>query len=277
MCRYAVELSSTLKYTTIQNYISGVLSLNRYFGNDAKDIRSDFEFITTLAGIRRVLGDPTPVRPSFTLQDLLAMSDKVNWRNENERGMWACIALSFRALLRKSNLVPDSSTCPSGHYLRRGAVTFTDWGLELVVSSSKTIQYGQRVHRVPITSAPGSPLCAATLVHQHMLDFPNNDLSSPMFMFRRGAKIIPLTYSILLGYLKKLMRATGMDPERAGMHSLRRAGALYMYSLGLTIEDIRQAGDWQSLAALIYLTKPFVVRVETDLVVSKCLSTAFSV
>ena len=60
MCRYAVELSSTLRYSTIQNYISGVLSLNRYFGHDAKGVRSDYEFIMTMAGIRRVLGDPNP-------------------------------------------------------------------------------------------------------------------------------------------------------------------------------------------------------------------------
>lgn len=277
MCRYAVELSESLRYSTIQNYISGVLSLNRYFGYDAKNVRSDFEFVMTLSGIRRVLGDPTPVRPSFTLKDLVRMSECVNFSIPEERCMWACLALSFRALLRKSNIVPDSLLQSEGHFLRRGAVCLTEWGLEVKVSSSKTVQYMQRVHKIPITMAIGSPLCAASLVRQHVMDFPSDDPESPFFVVRKGSKIVPLTYSVLMVFLKRLMKSSGFDPHRAGMHSLRRAGALYMYSVGLTIEDIRQAGDWQSMAALIYLTKPYSVRIETDEVVSRCLASSLSV
>ena len=67
------------------------------------------------------------------------------------------------------------------------------------------------------------------------------------------------------------MRKVGINKDRAGMHSMRRAGALYMYNFGLTIEDIRQAGDWASMAALLYLTKPYQSRIDTDLTVSKGL------
>ena len=271
MCRYVVFLSGSVKYRTIQNYVSGVISLNNYAGRNVKYIRSEFEFIMTLAGIRRTLGDPDPVRPSFTLQNLLLMSTFVNRQSSDERVMWACIALSFRSLLRKSNIVPDSQTETSGHFLRRGAVHFTEWGMEISVSSSKTIQYGQKIHKVPVTYSPGSPLCAATLFREHCVEFPSADPMSPAFVLRRGDRVVPLTYAKLLGFLKRLMRSSGLDPERAGMHSLRRAGALYMYGLGLTIEDIRQAGDWNSMAALLYLTKPYASRIDTDRIVSRCL------
>ena len=276
MCRYVVYLSATLKYHTIQNYVSGVISLNNYSGHNVKTIRSDFEFIMTLAGIRRTLGDPTPVRPSLTLSNLLEMYKFVNLDSVEHRVMWTCIALSFRALLRKSNLVPDAAVNPSGHFLRRGAVSFTWWGMELHISSSKTIQYGQKVHKVPITVSPGSPLCAASLLREHFREFPSEDPSSPALVIPKGDSVVPLTYSKVLRFIKKLMTASGLDPERAGMHSLRRAGALYMYSLGLSIEDIRQAGDWSSMAALLYLTKPYQTRIDTDGVVSKCLSSAWS-
>ena len=43
--KYAVYLSDTLKYRTIQNYIRGVISFNSYVGRDVKYIRSDFSFI----------------------------------------------------------------------------------------------------------------------------------------------------------------------------------------------------------------------------------------
>ena len=268
MCRYIVDLSSRLKYTTIQNYASGVISLNAYYGYDVKCIRSDIEFIMTMSGIRRVLGDPEPVRPSMSLSDLLRMFSAVDLSSPDQRCMWACIALSFRSLLRKCNLVPDSSSVPSGHYLRRSAVNFTSWGLEIRVSSSKTIQYGQRVHMVPVTLAQGSPLCAASLVKQHFAETPTVDPDSPAFLLKRKTGYVPLTYGLLLKFLKKLMSVAGLPGERAGMHSLRRAGALYMYRLGLTLEDIRQAGDWASMAALLYLTKPYADRIDTDRVVS---------
>ena len=48
------------------------------------------------------------------------------------------------------------------------------------------------------------------------------------------------------------------------MHSLRRAGAAYMHGLGLSLEDIRGAGDWSSMAALIYLTKTMDNRIKID-------------
>ena len=82
----------------------------------------------------------------------------------------------------------------------------------------------------------------------------------------------PLTYPKLLSYLKFLLRSIGSDCIGAGMHSMRRAGASYMYSIGLSLDDIRQAGDWKSLAALIYLTKPLSGRVDTDKVVSASLT-----
>ena len=271
LCRYVVDLSGSVKYRTIQNYVSGVISLNNYFGHDVKYIRSEFDFITTMAGIRRVLGDPTPVRPSFTINDLESMYKFVDLNSADDRCMWACLALSFRSLLRKSNLVPDSVANPIGHFIRRGALSFTEWGMEISVSSSKTVQYGQKVFKVPVTLARGSSLCAASLVLAHCREFPSTDPMSPVFVIRKGVRIVPLTYSVLLAFLKKLMRKARIDKDRAGMHSMRRAGALYMYNLGLTIEDIRQAGDWASMAALLYLTKPYQSRIDTDLIVSKGL------
>ena len=186
--------------------------------------------------------------------------------------MWACISLAFRALLRKSNLVPNSVSDPGVHYLRRGALTFTAWGMQVAISSSKTIQYKQRVHYLPITYSPKSPLCAVSLMKTHIRDFPTHDPSSPAFMIIKGGKQVPLTYVVLLSYLKHLLRCVGKDCLGAGMHSLRRAGAAYMYGLGLSLDEVRQAGDWRSLAALIYLTKPMSGRIDSDRRVSAALT-----
>ena len=225
----------------------------------------------TLSGIRRALGDPEPHRPTLLLSDLHAMYLKVDLSSPDELCMWACITLAFRGLLRKSNLVPDSAKL-QGHFLRRASVLTYEWGLEIQISSSKTIQYAQKTHRVPITLARGSPLCAVTWVRKHFSDVPHPDPDCPAFMLTGAGSPKPLTYSKLLGYLKTLLLRANLESDRVGCHSLRRAGALYMYNLGLSLEDIRQCGDWSSMAALVYLTKPFRTRVSTDAFVSRALS-----
>ena len=150
------------------------------------------------------------------------------------------------------------------HVVWRGAVSFYPWGMLLTVSSTKTIQYGQRTIKLPITYAPGSPLCAVFWLQQHFQDIPVRDASSTLFLVTKGSGHVPLSYSKVLSYIKLLLREIGRDPESVGLHSLRRAGSSCMRSIGLTLEDIRQAGDWQSLAALIYLAHPLQGKTDTD-------------
>ena len=263
MCSFIVYLSEKLAYVTIDNYVSGVLMLNKYFGYDVSYIRLDFVFSTTLKGLRRLLGDPEPRRITLSLENLLNMSLSVDCLNVNERCMWSCIVTSFRSLLRKCNLVPDNLKL-EGHFLRRSSLTFSSWGVLLKVSSSKTIQYGQRTHLIPLTYARGSPLCAPTLLSRHFNDCPSVTADSPVFMLKYAGRYVPLTYPVLLKYLKKLLKCVHLDVLGAGCHSLRRAGAAFLHHSGVPLEDIRQTGDWASLTALIYLAKPLSSRIDLD-------------
>ena len=79
----------------------------------------------------------------------------------------------------------------------------------------KTIQFGQREHLVPITHTADSPLCAASLLKRHLADVPAGP-DSPLFLVRRGPRLVPLTYPPLLKFLKRLIKGIGINPERAG-------------------------------------------------------------
>ena len=57
MCNFIIYLSDTLSYVSIDNYVSGVISLNKYFGYDVLFIRQDFVFSITLKGLRRLLAE----------------------------------------------------------------------------------------------------------------------------------------------------------------------------------------------------------------------------
>lgn len=266
-------LSDCLRYRTIDNYVSGVISLNLYFGYDVRFIRQEFAFNAALHGLRRILGDPVPIRITLSVEVILSMYNWVNLDDYNECVMWTCLVTSFRSLLRKSNLVPSTARETEGHFLRRDAFTFHTWGVMLRVSSSKTIQYGQRVHLVPITFTRGSPLCAASLLQRHFAETQTRS-DSPAFLIYKGGKLVPLSYPVLLKFVKKLIKSVGMNPDRAGVHSLRRAGAVFLHQSGIPLEDIRQVGDWASLTALIYLAKPMSARIELDNIVSRALTAA---
>ena len=251
MCRYVVYLSSELRFVTIDNYVSGVISLNHYYGYDVSAIRQDFAFKTTLAGVRRVLGDPTPERPTLSVGNLMDMFQCIVLSNNNHIVMWTCIVVAFRALLRKCNLVPNTvseSSSDSSHFLRRGAVTFHEWGMLICISSSKTIQHGQRQHKIPVTFSKGSPLCAATLLKRHMDAHSDLPVDAPVFMVDKSTGRGPLLYPALLKFLKFLLKAVKIGAQRSGMHSMHRAGAAYMHSLGLSLEanERRETGQvWQ--------------------------------
>ena len=71
------------------------------------------------------------------------------------------------------------------------------------------------------------------------------------------------------------MRHRGCGVATAGLAAraahrdrrLRRAGAAFLHRSGVPLEDIRQAGDWVSLTALIYLAKPLSSRINLDMMV----------
>ena len=97
-----------------------------------------------------------------------------------------------------------------------------------------------------------------------MVDVPTLYSDQPLFLRRRGAAMAPVTYGDLLRYLKALLGKSGCDTEHVGLHSLKRAGASIMHSVGLPLEDIRQTGDWKSLAVLIYLAGPLQGHIDVD-------------
>ena len=230
ICRYIVYLSDTLKYVSIVNYVSAVSLLHKLYGYD-RSFMDSYMIKFTLAGLRRTLGDPAPCRPTLHIQELLAMYRFIQLQDRSERALWACIVLGFRSLLRWSNLVMSDIT--DHHVISCEVVNFFPWGMLLTTSSTKTIQYGQRT--IPITQAPGSPLCVVYWVKSHMLDYPISDPKAPLFYMGSTGHSRLMTYAVILRILKDLSRRTGKDCEQFSLHSLtfRRTGASYMHSIGL--------------------------------------------
>jgi len=80
--------------------------------------------------------------------------------------------------------------------------------------------------------------------------------SSPAFVIPTAAGLRSLSYSSFTKHLKDLLRFAGFNPDDYSGHSLRRGGATYANSLGISHELIQLQGDWASSAYREYLARP---------------------
>lgn len=78
-------------------------------------------------------------------------------------------------------------------------------------------------------------------------------------------------YRDVLQFIKRAVLLIGLDPQNIGLHSLRRSGASFLHSIGVPLEDIRMAGDWRSMAVLLYLVNPFSRKLELESVAASAL------
>lgn len=254
VARFLVKVAATCKYTTCNNYLSAIVTLHKFFGHSGC-FRECYVNQLVLKGIGRCLGKAVDQKVGLTPVQLLHMYDYLDRSSVDVITKWTAIVLSFRSLLRKSNLVQTSYKDP-GMVIMRSDVEFTSQGVILHVRKTKTIQSADRVLLIPVHYVSCRKLCAASLLCTHLAR-TSHVKDGPLFLVsckKLGWK--PLLYNDLLKFLKSAVKHIGLSPEQVGLHSLRRAGAAFLQSIGVSLVDIMNTGDWKSLAALSYLVSP---------------------
>ena len=256
LCLYAQFLSRSMKSAnSVRNYIGGVHTLHLlcevpYSG------KGNVELKLTLRGIARLKPhmqrQAAPLSPNI----LLRMRQFLDLETVVDCTMWALMLLAFFTMSRKSNLVVTGSNMfdPSKQ-LCRSDIQVGSKGLLVTYRWSKTNQFGQRVHVVPIIAMPGSPLCPVT-AYRAMLELCPGNPVDPAF-FIKGAtgphSKKPVSYYLLQKYIKTGVARLGLDPALFSSHSLRRAGASWAFQAQVPSELIKSHGDWASQAYLRYL------------------------
>lgn len=271
VARFFTFLARSCKFTTVNNYLSSIIVLHKYYGHPA-EFRNTFYIQLVIRGLKRVLGDQVTQSIPLTPEQLLSCFKLTSSGGGLEDTCWAAVVLCFRTLLRKSNVLPDSSDLSkSPHVIRRKDVKFYGWGMVITVYSSKTIQYRERSLEIPVFCVPGSPLCAVERLRLHFALYPGS-VESPLFL--KGSRELgfsPLLYKDVLSQLKKWTSSLGLDTGRVGLHSLRRSGATYLCRLGVPLSDIKCMGDWRSLAVLEYLITPMSRKLQIESMTSHAL------
>lgn len=258
-CMYIAYMSRTFRYVTIVNYVSAVRGLHRWYGYPPPPTDS-YMINATLAGARRLLGDTQFSSDPLLPKHLKRILSTLNVTKDDDLVFWCAVVLAFRGLLRKS------AVCKGPHNLRRCDIEFFQWGIIISIRHSKTIQFRERTHRVPV-SRVGGPLCAVTWL-ETMFTRLCVTPELPLFGLHKKNVYAPITYAWFAQRLRVAVEAAGLDGKYTS-HSLRRGGATALSMVGVPLHQIQRIGDWKSMSVLIYLASPLDYRIAHELGVGK--------
>ena len=263
VCLYMSFLARRLCFNSIKQYLSAL-------NNHLKDVGAspipygDHGIKKCMAGIRRVLGDSTKQAPPLLPAQLLRLFTYM-YLTGGHIALRAAMLLSFRALLRKCHVTNSEST------LLRSDFTFSRWGMIVRVRRSKTIQFRERVHTIPVACVANPALCAVYWVQRHFRDAPGGE-GDHAFLIRSRGRLVSMPYTFYLSSIKYLSDRARLHPGNFSTHSLRRGGATFLRLCGATILEIKERGDWRSDAVFEYLKASLPERLALDLRVSAILA-----
>ena len=261
MCNYITYLTKSLSFTSLINYLSAVWLLHRLYNHET--CQNSFLIKQTVKGARRVLGNPTKQAPLLSPLDLKNIYHSLDMSNSFQLCFWCAVLTCFRALLRKAHVTKSPMS------LVKNAFIFHRWGVMLKLDYTKTIQCRERCLLIPVYSHKKSIF---DLKYYLRLLFRSvrTDPDEMAFTYMSGSTKKALTYSVFESTLKEITKSLGLFEITS--HSLRRSGASYLFSIGQSLFNIKQRGDWRSLSVLLYLTESMSDNIHRDSEVSMLLS-----
>lgn len=158
-------------------------------------------------------------------------------------GVVAAFTLMFACFMRMGEVTYDKFD--RRFDLCRGSVQSSD-DMKITIPASKTDPF-----RVGVTLAvPRGPsdICPDTAMRHWLAASPGSD-DSPLFTWRTGS----MTRATLEGLLRKALSDEGFAGPRFTGHSFRRGAATWAASIGMSPDEIKTLGRWNSDCFRLYV------------------------
>lgn len=146
--------------------------------------------------------------------------------------------------------------------LRRDITIFKDVKLiQIKLYKSKTMQRHSKSQApsftIPCICSPTIPFysCGHCMLLQliQIQDKKWNVFQNPFTPLFIGPKHKPITYSYWSTVFKRIIYNCNIPPEGHTLHALRKTGATLYYLIGVSVEEIKSLGRWESLAWMLYV------------------------
>ena len=192
---YIAYLSLKLTFNTITNYLTVIKHLH---GEAGLENPVQCHYISSiLRGTRMVLGQGVmrklPITPRiladiFTLLDFSTSLDVV---------FWAVCLVAFFTFFTKSNLLaPSQSYFDPERHLSRHHISLSEGGAVVQVNWSKTIQFSERVLRIPLPVIHNCVLCPIRALWLSLKLSDTSDQAVSAFRHLSATGVVDLTYSV---------------------------------------------------------------------------------
>jgi hypothetical protein len=250
---YVAFLARSIKPASIGGYLNIIRILHLEAGLD-NPLDKNFEVNLIKRGVSRQLGTPAIQKLPLDVEMLRLMFDCYDFTSAVDVAFWSALLLGFFGLLRKSSLLLKSvREKPSSGIRRCDVVNMQFDSFVLLVHRTKTIQFGDRVLRIPFVSCSDDRLCPVRALLRH-LTMSKLPAGSSLFNYCCGGRLHLLCQAEFVSKLRFGLGSLGLNPLLYSGHSLRRGGCSLGFSAGLSVIELKSRGDWRSAAVERYVT-----------------------
>ena len=285
VCLYAIWLyvvRGLRAPKSITMYLSAVRTLHRKLGLDCVTPTSYGPLGQVVAGLKRLLQHKvkkaSPITPTILLNLLESSSITPLCPMESQTltTFRALTLLLFQSMLRSSNMIPeDRKKFDTRYVLKWSNITKVDYGVEFTITHSKTIQFGEREHIIPLAASPDPRFCPVTALKTLAKMYGPEYVQPcmPVFLIPTpSGKFVPLKKSEYLGWLRSRLSGMGLVAKNYGIHSFRH-GAVQEALLNESNKALVQlASDHSSEAIMGYAQIPPNRRMSLSAKVNRSLS-----
>ena len=191
----------------------------------------------------------SPILPAH-----LVLIPTVLTKSPIHRAFHAALLVQFFSCIRKSNLLPASSSALKSHmHLKRADIVSTSDSIILVLPWTKTLQSKDNIHTIPIAKMDGAAINPVQVYQDFVADNPV-PMNFPAFAYRQAGEVRILTQYQYIDILKKSLESLGIPSANFSSHSVRRGGTSLLFESGLSTQLIQHHGTWKSNCYTRYIT-----------------------
>ena len=110
---------------------------------------------------------------------------------------------------------------------------------------SKTLQFKQKVLRLPVLPVQNKKICPVLWAHYMINTIPAAKTDAAFTIYHKGHKSA-LSANQLIARLRKWLRMIKEQDTKYSLHSLRRGGATFAFQSNMEKDMIKLLGDWAS-------------------------------
>ena len=244
---YITFLARSISANSIPGYLN-IISLLSSAAGLPNPLAKNWEVNVLKRAISRLKGVPPVQKEPITIDMLLQMHKLLNFKTTNDCCFWLACLVAFYGFFRKSTLLlKNDKTKTSEGICIKDISIISDDAFCISIRHSKTIQFGQRVLRVPFSRCTVRNLCPVRALFNH-LSINKMSADCALFSYKAGSVIKILTQSHFASRVKSLLNQSGFDSQLISCHSFRRGGTSFAISCGLNPLQVKARGDWKSNA-----------------------------